>query len=302
MSGSREFDSHPSAEEYDGYYNVPGQFKDGSPILCTRDDLQEWSFPEFWKVYKTAERWLAGHLADPPGTPFDPVADPPFFVRSDTDDRTLCIDVTLEYLSPALLFQFQREVLGRFPAWRALLIAECAANTIVVYPNAIRFGNLPADIDPDESLSILVRRARTIREDRQRPRRKYVEWLRRRLPHAVLEIGDTNCLLMEVLAENEGDTSRLTVSLLIRGSDSLAVDLEYPEGADKEFWWRSSFYGVDDSGSIISYIEIPKHAAYHVALWLPPADYRGPITVVEQATGKRHIYEIRSADISRVSD
>jgi hypothetical protein len=46
---------------------------------------------------------------------------------------------------------------------------------------------------------------------------------------------------------------------------------------------------------------VPETAAFCLVLWLPPADYRGPLTIVEQATGDRHTYELKSESIVRTS-
>lgn len=53
-------------------------------------------------------------------------------------------------------------------------------------------------------------------------------------------------------------------------------------------------------GAIDSYIEIPETTPFCLVPWLPPADYRGPLTIVERATGKRHPYKLRSEDIIRM--
>ena len=200
-----------------------------------------------------------------------------------------------------MLQRIQTEFLGRYPLWRVILIAEHPSCSIVIYPSAIRFGNRPVDVDPDEALRELVPRQLALREACERPRREHIAHIRRLLPDAVRAIGDRPFLVCGVLDNYGGDYSRLTICLLIRGSEGDAVDVEGPAGAGKDLLWTSSFFGVDGNGAMISYIDVPETAPFCLVLWLPPADYRGPLTIIERATGKRHTYELKSETIIRTN-
>ncbi len=55
-------------------------------------------------------------------------------------------------------------------------------------------------------------------------------------------------------------------------------------------------YYVNAEGTLVP--DSPEEPAFSLAFWLPPADYRGPLTLVERATGNRHIYDLRSEHIT----
>jgi hypothetical protein len=297
MSAHPNLNLTPSVEEFCGWYNLEAERDDGYPVLRSVDSVPAFEHAEFFGLYFEAARYF-GQLVEPRANkPFDPLADPPFFVRSDADDRTLDVDADFRCLSAPVLRRIQEEFLGRYPLWRVILIAEHPSCSIVIYPAALRFGNLPVDVDPDEALTELVPRQLALREARERPRREHIAQMQRLLPVAVRAIGDRPFLVSGVLDNYEGDHDRLTICLLIRGSDRDAVDLEGPPGVDPHFLWRSSEFGVNEKGEIVSYINVPENTPFCLVPWLPPADFRGPLTIIEQATGRRHTYELKTEDL-----
>jgi hypothetical protein len=125
--------------------------------------------------------------------------------------------------------------------------------------------------------------------------------MQRLLPDAVQAIGDRPFLVGGVLDNYEGDYSRLTICLLIRGADRGAVRVERPPRKEKDFFWSPSAFGVNAAGAMISETPVPEAAPFCLVLSLPPADYRGPLSLIERATGKRHIYEVKSENITRTA-
>lgn len=301
MSARPDVNLTPSVEEFVGWYNIQATRDDGFPVLRSVDPLPEFEHAEFLELYLETEKWFSQLVVAPPNVPFDPLADPPLFVRSDADDRTLDVDADFRFLNVSLLRRIQKEFLGRYPLWRVILIAEHPSCSIVIYPNAIRFGNRPVNVEPDQALRELVPQEIALREARERPRREHISHLQRLLPSAVRAIGDRPFLVCGVLDNYEGDYSRLTICLLNRGSDSDTVDLEGPAGAGEDFLWRSSPFGVNVEGAMICHIDVPDTAPFCLVPWLPPADYRGPLTIIEQATGKRDTYELKSENIIRTN-
>ena len=301
MSARRDANLTPSVEEFVGWYNLEADRDDGFPVLRSVEPLPEFEHAEFFELHTEAEKWFSRLVETPSNVPFDPLAEPPFFVRSDADDRTLDVDADFRFLNSSLLRRIQDEFLGRYPLWRVILIAEHPSCSIVIYPSAMRFGNRPVDVDPDQALRELVPQNLALKEARERPRREHVAQIERLLPDAVRAIGDRPFLVCGVLDNYEGDYSRLTICLLIRGIEDYAFYVERPADADKYFLWKSSAFGVDGNGAMISYIDVPETAAFCLVPWLPPADYRGPLTIVERATGKRHTYDLKSEAIIRTN-
>ncbi|MGD9722032.1 MAG: hypothetical protein AB7O59_10030 [Pirellulales bacterium] len=292
--------STPSLEEFDGWYNIPDQYHDGIPVLRTQQTVPDFGFEELLSVYKAASKWFSKLIPARSGEPFDPLAESEFVPRGDPRDRTLDIDhVDFRHLSIEHLRRIQNEFLRDHPLWRVVLIADDPACSIVVYPDAIRFGNRPQGADQNAALRELATQALALREARQRPRRKYVVQLQRMLPAGVRAIGSQPFLVCGVLDNCEREYDRLTVALLLRGSDEDAYVMEGPDTADDQFLWRSSAYGVNERGAMISTISIPETAVFCLTPWLPPADYRGQLSIVERKTGTRHIYELRDQDIIR---
>jgi hypothetical protein len=299
VSDTPDVNLTPSLEEFRGWYNIQGDYGDGYPVLRSMEPMPEFEHAEIFELYPKAAKWFDQLVKARSNIPFDPLAEPPFFVRSDADDRTLQVDAEFSYLSVPLLRRIQKEFLGRYPLWRVILVGEQPSCGIVVYPTAIRFGNLPADIAPEQALRELVPRVLTLCAARERPQREHIARMRRLLPAAVEAIGDRPFLVVGVLDNYEGDYSRLTICLLVRGSDSDAIDIDGPPGSPNDLLSYCSAFGIDAKGAIISYIHVPKTAPFCLAPWLPPADYRGPLTLTERATGRRHTFDLRSEDIIR---
>jgi len=293
----------PSLGEFRGDYNIPMRDDDRFPVLCTAEVVPEFGFPELFQIWHAAQTWLAEFAPPRVTRSFDPVDEESFVPRLESDDRSLCVDnADFRSLTVEFLKKIQHDFLRRFPLWRVILTGDDPSCAIVIYPNGIRFGNLPVDLQPEQALQQLVPYALSAIERRERPQREHVVWLRRHLPQAVREIGDRLFHIVGVLDSYQGDRSRMTVDILVRGNNGDAIDLARPKGKSKDFWWVSSAYGVSAEGEIISYISVPDGTPFCVKPWLPPADYRGPITIVERETGEQHIYEIRSENIMRVTD
>ncbi|MBI3837062.1 MAG: hypothetical protein HY288_03905 [Planctomycetia bacterium] len=269
----------PSLEEFTGWYNIRDDYGDGHPVLRSKEPMPEFEHAEIFELYPKAAKWFDQLVTARPNIPFDPLVEPPFFVRSDADDRTLDIDADFSYLTVRLLRRIQKEFLGRYPLWRVILTGEQPSCSIVIYPTAIRFGNLPADVDPEHALRELVPRVLALRAARERPQREHISRLQRLLPGAVERIGDRPFLVCGMLGNYKGDYSRLTICLLIRGADSDAIDIDGPLGSPNDLLWCGSAFSVDAKGAIISYIHVPETALFCLARWLPLADYRGPLVV-----------------------
>lgn len=304
MSAQPGINLTPSVEEFVGWYNLGFDREDGFPVLQSAEEVPEFEHAEFFEVHTEAEKWFDQLVEARADEPFDPLAQPLFFVRSDADDRTLDVDADFRCLNVSLLRRIQKEFLGCYPLWRVILIAEHPSCSIVIYPSAIRFGNRPVDVDPNQALRELVPKNLALNEARERPRRKHIAQIQSLLPDGVRAIGDRPCLVCGVLDNYEGDYSRLTVCLLIQGSDRDAVELEAPETGN-DFLWRSSAYGVNAEGTIVSYIEVPESTPFCLVSWLPPAAFRGSLTIIERATGKRNNYHLGSeliirTDVTRV--
>jgi hypothetical protein len=292
---------YPSIDEFNGFYNIPDQYDNIGLVLRSDDDLPEFGFPELWKVYSAAVKWFAKAFPLPQPQPaFVPVHEEIFLPVCESDDRHLLIEhVDYDRLTVRLLLRMQEEFLGRFPLWRFQLQGWDAESNILVYPTAIRFGNQPVETDPEEALRTLVPHGRALRDAWLRPQRALVAFLRQQLPGAVRAIGDRPFLIVGVLDNFAGNYSRLTICLLMRGADRSAVDMEGPAGSDDEFLSTADTYYVNAEGTLVC--DSPEEPAFCVRLWLPPADYRGPLTLIEAATGRRHIYELKSEAITQLS-
>lgn len=301
MSDISEPNRTPSVAEFGGWYNLGQAYEDGLPVLNAIEPLPQFHHAEFFELHFEAEQWFGALVEPRPNEPFDPLAAPPFFVRADADDRTLAVDADFDVLTPLVLHRVQKEFLGRHPLWRVIMVAEQPSCSIAIYPNAIRFGSLPLGIDPERALRELVPQQLLMRKARERPRRNHIAQMQQLLPDAVRAIGDRPFLVCGLLDNYEGDYSRLTLCILSRGIDDRAIHVERPAGKSEEFLWTSSPFGISAQGVITSYIEIPESTPYILVPWIAPADYRGPLTIVEWQTGKRHIYELKSEDIIRTS-
>jgi hypothetical protein len=291
--------STPSLAEFEGWYNIADQYDDGVPVLRTSDDVPEFWHVEIFELYTEAEAWFGQLVAARPNEPFDPLAPPPFFVVSDADDRTLSVETDFSYLTLDVLNRIQREFLRSNPLWRVVLFGEHRSVAIVVYPTAIRFGTLPADVDPTMGLQQVTERQLELRAIREAPARAHLAQMQRLLPAAVRAIAECQYWICGVLDNYCGDYSRLTVLLLTRAEYRYAISVESPFESDNEFLWTSSTIGVSAEGTVVSYIGVPDGVPYCLIPWMPPAEYRGPLWIVERETGHRHRFEVKDEEIIR---
>ena len=139
MSAQPDINLTPSVEEFVGWYNLEADRDNGFPVLRSVEEVPEFEHAEFFELHTEAEKWFGQLVEVRASESFDPLAQSPFFVRSDADDRTLDVDADFRCLNVALLRRIQREFLGRYPLWRVILIAEHPSCSIVIYPKAIRF-------------------------------------------------------------------------------------------------------------------------------------------------------------------
>jgi hypothetical protein len=289
----------PSVEEFTGWYNLGYDRHDGLEVLNSQDNVPEFEHAEFFELYFEARDYFGALVATRPNVPFDPFCQPPFYIHGDADDRTLEVIADLACLDFDLLERIRKEFLGAHPLWRVILMAEHPSCSIVIYPSLIRFGNIPVGIDPERALAELIPKELALRLERERPAREHVARIRSLLPQAVHEIGQRSFSIAGILDRYEARPEYLTICLLIRGHDDRAFRFVSPANSGPEFLSRSSAFGLDERGALISYIEVPETAAFCLAQWLPPADYRGPLTLLDSHTGEQHTIDIRDEDIVR---
>ena len=164
----------PSLEEFTGWYNIRGDYHNGYPVLRSKESVPEFEQAETYEMYPQVAKWFDQLVTARPNVPFDPVAEPPFYVHGEAGDRTMQVDADFSYLTVPLLRRIQKEFLGRYPLWRVILVGEVSSCDIAIYPTVIRFGNLPADIDPELALQELAPRVLALRAERERPRREHI--------------------------------------------------------------------------------------------------------------------------------
>jgi hypothetical protein len=289
---------YPSVEEFAGWYNLGYDRDDGLPVMQSRDRIPDFEHAEFFDLYVAENQWF-GQLVPPSDrNPLDPLAEPPFFLRSSADDRTLDVDVNCDYLTVEHVQCIQREFLSRYPLWRVILSLENPSCAITIYPDAIRYGNFPLGVDANKAIQELVSLATASRETRLRPQRAEVAYLQQQLRLDIREIGNRPFLVLGVLDNHCEDYSRLALYLLIRSADDDKVGVRGPEGAGNDFLWTCGAFGVNADGALMNY-DSRDSAAFRIAVWLPPADYRGPLTLIERETDQRHTFELTSRNITR---
>jgi hypothetical protein len=105
----------PSLEEFQGWYNLGYERPDGVPVLHSQEGVPEFEHGEFFHLYLAENPWFEKLVPQSHLKPFDPIADPPMFVRSSADDRTLEVYPDFDYVTEDLIRRIQEEFLGRYP-------------------------------------------------------------------------------------------------------------------------------------------------------------------------------------------
>ncbi len=289
----------PSLDEFNGWYNLGYERPDGIRVLHSRKDVPEFEHGEFYHMYLEESAWFEQLLPESALKPYDPADDPPIFVRSDADDRTLEIYPDFDYVTLDLIRRIQTEFLGRRAFWRVMLMAYNSACTIVIYPEAVRFGNLPLCVPPEEAIREILPGALKAQEALLSPSRPLVNFLRSRLPDAVREIGDRLCLVMGVLDNNAGDYDRLALLLLARGARRYSLRIKGTPRSRKGLISTGTSFNVDPDGRFIK-DDRNSDPAFKVTVWHPRADFRGPLTITDRETGESSVFELTSECITHL--
>lgn len=297
MSMDSDISRCPSLSEFSGWYNLGYERDDGVAVLNTDPWVPEFEHAEFFELFCQEREWFDQLVPPENLLPYDPLSGPPFFFISDADDRTVRVETNFDYLTPELLDRIQLEFLGRHPWWRVILITYDISCAIVIYPEMIRFGDMPAEIDAEEALRILIPRAAARRERAQRGRRAQLKYIQSRLPSAVREIGSRPFHVFGLLDSYNGDPEQLTLLLLIQGSEDEAITLSGFEHGKEVKLGYAVRYGVDEEGIIVSDVSVPESAAYCAREIVFPSRFRGPLTIVDDKTGRRETYVVSSENL-----
>ena len=73
-----------------------------------------------------------------------------------------------------------------------------------------------------------------------------------------------------------------------------------PANAGADVLSSSGRFGIDENGTIISFISIPDSAPFCIKIWHPPVNYRGPLTITNRRTGESYTYELKAEDITHI--
>ncbi|MBS0207910.1 MAG: hypothetical protein JSS27_03055 [Planctomycetes bacterium] len=303
MSGRPISERCPSAEEFNGYYNIRDEESPSQqyPILRSTTALPVWDELEFWDVYFAAEDWSRENSPAAPKPEIDHLASPGMWVRDWSSPRTLLVDIgDHSWLTPSLLKRLQADVVKKFPLWRFSLIGEASSNVIMVYPDAIRIGNRPADADWEEALREVAASEAILREERLHPQRAHYAFLERRLPSVVNEMGDRAFVLFDLIDVGIIDYSSLTLCFLVQGAepdaDSYFTVRSPGEMAESEF---STCRGpaVSADGKMLWNFPLDQTPAFYLNRWFLPREFRGLVTIQADATGDEFEYEVKTENI-----
>ena len=124
MNDGRHEKRYPSLDEFQGWYNLGYKRPDGLPVLHSQKRVPEFEHAEFFELYVAENQWFEQLVPTSALKPFDPLAEPPIFVKSDADDRTLDVCPNVDYLTVELIRRIQKEFLGKYPLWRVVLAVD----------------------------------------------------------------------------------------------------------------------------------------------------------------------------------
>lgn len=287
---------YPS-EEFRCWYNLGYDRFDGFPVVHSRKRVPDFEHCEFWEFYPIAARWFEQLVPESDRKLLDPLALPPFYVISDADDRTLCVVADLDFVTHDTIRRIQTDFLKQYPLWRVFL---CLADycCVVVYPDAVRYGNAPLDVDPDLGLAEVKRRGAALWEEHLRPARAQVAFLEERLPAVLQAMGSGSLAVIGVLDRYLRDRDQLAVFVLAPVSMYRSVIKSIPR-FDEDKSSLIDIFRVDPQGRLISQYLESETALHSVQCFLLPAEYRGPLKFVLEDTGESCEFVVDDASIAR---
>jgi hypothetical protein len=296
---------YPSPVEHTGYYNIPPWDAgiNAAPIHRSVEDVPEFDFDELLDLKAATEECLQDEGASLPPARKDYLgADAWNVLEDDVEDRTLPVAVSeLRLLTPSLIFSLQRHALPRQPLWRIRLMGEDFDAQVMVYPTVVRVGDLDESVPLEKALEIVIGRVRAIREPRDGPVIRQIEYLSRAMPIIVGRLDNAPVHVAGVFDTGcQGDPERMTVWLLHAGKGPWSYEVVQPvAGYSDHFVVRSDATCDERSPRHIQQAE-RWCAAWYVHKGTQEIVVEGPTDYGRKR--RRHVFQIDPSEILRDAD
>jgi hypothetical protein len=232
----------PSYLEHRGVYNVnPEDYRedlapedDPTPYFRSVEHLPPLTGKEFQNIcsatYRALERY--GRL---PGMS---AADAKHFYRycagDEISDRTVRVELPdFRALSPEFVEGLQRDVLAERRLWRIFIVAESPETVVIIYPDAVRVGTVPPGGDWKTTLPQTISEVLQIREAREGPQRRQLEYLKQKVPKELTKVRTEPFRLVAAFDTYYiGDPTRISVWFLYAAEKHwFDISVEEPENA-----------------------------------------------------------------------
>jgi hypothetical protein len=285
----------PSYPEYTGLYNVaPEDFSADAnfagaartTFFVSTDHLPKLTWDEFDGARAAMMEALSRYGRRPN---MDAKQSQSYYrdcVIDEFKDRTLRVELPdFRVLTPEFVDGVQRDVLAGRPLWRVFLVAVSPETVVLIYPDAVRVGALPADADWRAALSGVVATVHNALESTRGPERRQMEYLLRRMPAELDQLRQQPFRLVAVFDNYEGDERELSLWFLFAGEDRWAgysLNSDDPDATS-----ATGRVVLKPDGTIDEFYEIQLDAEppFWLERWLVHADYRRGLELVKIRTG-----------------
>lgn len=274
---------HPSFTEYQGFYNMTSAnyygddappHVDQSQFLQTVDNLPTLTWRELNDISGAIYQCLA--QCPPPHARTKKEIDQYYrdCVVAELKDRTARVEMPdYRLLTLPMVRALQNEVLAARPLWRIMIVSESPETVIMIYPRTVRIANYDTERDLGKVLAETVAKAQELRDLREGPYRRQIEYLKLPTKKAVDGWKTESFRAIAAFDNYKGQPGELTVWIL-HPSNSY-VSIEEPTAAA-----RSSACPVRADGSIGEPFDDSIPAPYQLTPLILPADaYAGELLV-----------------------
>ena len=278
---------YPSFAEHQWYYNIiPGEEdvdgtpdKDRSKYFKTVDQLP----PITWSEKEQASQAVYKCLETRPRPPRIPPEELKRFyqycVKDVLLDRTLVVHVPeIQVLTAEFVRQLQRDVLASRPLWRIWIVGEEEGPALLIYPDTVYVGGQGLHQEWTRALPTLVAQIVEIRNTRDGPEKRQLEYLQARIPGQIGNLRDPPIRFLAAFDNFCGNHSRTTVWFLGRNDTHSWSHfcIRAPEHAA-----TADDYEVTSAGKIRLRGD-PVHAEFVLIAWVLPAAFRGKLAIQKE--------------------
>jgi len=279
----------PSYLEHRGMYNVNPEDIQGEEMdpeddptsyFRSVEQLPRLTWDEFQDIRSATHRALVRHGRLPGMSEEEAKIFYRYCVGDEIGDRTVRVELpNFGVLTPGFVEGLQRDVLASRPLWRIFIVAESPETVVIIYPETVRVGMVPAGGDWKTALPRTVASVLELRERREGPQRRQLEYLKRKVPSELSKLRTKPFLVVAAFDTYYiGDPRQISVWFLYPGEwEWSGLTVEEPENAASGDEIAVKADGTFDEYYVHGF-DTPQ-PAFWLKQWILPPGFKGKMVL-----------------------